>query len=460
MKITEEPMQATKILVVDDEKHSRNGLQKALTPLGYDVYLAGNGKEAISLLKSEQPELLITDLRMPDINGIELIKEAKKIDDGLTIIMITAYGTVDTAVKAVKEGAFDYISKPINLEELELAVQRALITRNIARENIALKEQLNSRYGFENIIGESPKMKTVFETIKQAAPTQASILILGESGTGKELIANAIHFNSPRRNGPFIAVHCAALSESLLESELFGHEKGAFTGAHTRKPGRFERSAGGTLFLDEISEISLRIQVKLLRVLQEREFERVGGTDVIKTDARIVAATNANLENLVEENAFREDLFYRLKVVSIQVPPLRDRREDIPILVNKFIEEFSIANQRPVLGLSANALNILQSYSWPGNVRELRNTIESMIILSKTQELTEENIPEPINSSSSIKSFGLTFTPGIQLKDAEKHLILETLGSVKNNKTKAAKILGISRRTLHRKLNEYGIEKS
>ena len=451
-------MSAIKILVADDEKHTRNGLQMALTPLGYDVSLAANGTEALTLLGSERPELIITDLRMPDISGLELIKKARKLDPGIIIIMITAYGTVDNAVKAIKEGAFDYISKPINLEELELSVQRALKTKAIAKENRALKQQLHHRYGFENIIGQSPAMKPVFETIRQAAPTQASILVQGESGTGKELIANAIHFNSPRQHGPFVAVHCAALSENLLESELFGHEKGAFTGAHARKPGRFERSEGGTLFLDEISEISTRIQVKLLRVLQEREFERVGGTDIIKADVRIVAATNSNLEDLVRADRFREDLYYRLKVVSIQVPPLRDRREDIPLLANKFLEDIASVNQKPVNTITPAAMNILQSYSWPGNVRELRNTIESMVILSRTVELNENNIPAPVNTAQTNHAFG--FTPGIQLKDAEKHLILETLNSVKNNKTKAAEILGISRRTLHRKLNEYGIEKS
>jgi len=462
-----------RILVVDDEENTREGLRRSLKPLGYEVRLAADASEAIETLKSGEVDLMLTDLRMPGMDGLELIKVAQKVSPETQIIMLTAYGTVETAVEAMKQGAYDYLTKPVNLDELESRVDHALADTRLRAENVMLKERLRKNYGFENILGNSAAMKRVFETIRQVAPTKATVHIVGESGTGKELIANALHNVSPRKDKPFIAVHCAALSKSLLESELFGHERGAFTGAVASKPGRFERADGGTLFLDEVSQIDLDVQVKLLRFLEEWEFERVGGIKTIKVDVRLITATNAALGELVEAGRFREDLYYRLNVVTIKVPPLRERKEDIPLLVKTFIAELSVENKKSVSSISPEALDALVRYDWPGNVRELRNVIESLVVLcpGDTVELAqlpaqmqkpsrEKEIVASAQEASDSSGPKILVPAGTSLQEAEKLLIQETLRNNDNNISKSARILNISRRTLHRKLNEYNIDLS
>ena len=389
------------------------------------------------------------------MNGLELLKKTQTISPSAIFIIMTAYGTVDTAVKAMKEGAYDYLTKPINLDELEILIERALKEKNLQKENIHLRRQLEKRYGMESLIGNSREMEEVFDIIHQIENSSCTVLITGESGTGKELVARAVHQQSLRKNQPFIAIHCAALSPALLESELFGHEKGAFTGAIKTKKGRFEIADGGTVFLDEISEIPSEIQVKLLRFLEMREFERVGGTVPIKVDIRLLAATNADLESLVKSGEFREDLFYRLNVVQIELPPLRDRREDIPLLARHFLKEFSRKNRKEIDSISPEAMRILQSYRWPGNIRELKNAIESMVVLAKGPILEKDDLPAALRKSEAAPSSSST---PLNLKTMGKELVKKALVQAGNNKTEAARMLGISRRTLYRKLKEYGIE--
>jgi len=449
---------SAKVLIVDDENNTREGIARALRASGYEVFLAGSGDEALSLLKQNSMDLMLTDLRMKGMGGLQLIEESKKLYPDIKVIAFTAYGSIEVAVEAMKRGADDYLSKPVNLDELELIFEKTLKTKKIESENRLLREQLNRNMGLEKLIGQSPKMKEIYELIEQVAPTRASVLIQGESGTGKELIANAIHQLSQRKDKPFIAVHCAALSESLLESELFGHEKGAFTGAHERHVGRFERADGGTLFLDEISEISSRIQVKLLRVLQETAFERVGGDQTIHVDVRVISATNTDLKKNVDEGQFRSDLYYRLHVVFIQIPPLRERKEDIPLLIQHFLKDAAKENQKSMKTISSQAMEMLMEYPWPGNVRELKNCIQSLVVLSKRDEIGMNDLPPNVRNFQGAKESGLN--SGLALKDAEKTLIVKTLQSTDNNKTKAAQLLGISRRTLHRKLREYQLEES
>jgi DNA-binding NtrC family response regulator len=392
---------------------------------------------------------------MPILSGEEFLKNALERYSNLPIIILTAFGTIENAVEAMRNGAYDFITKPLNIDKLSLIVKRALENSLLKRQNRELLSQLKKKYSFENIIGKSAVMKKVFETIELVAPSRANVLVTGESGTGKEMIADAIHHNSPRRDKPYVKVHCAALPETLLESELFGHEKGAFTGAIARKRGRFELANLGTIFLDEIGEINLQTQVKLLRVIQEREFERVGGEERIKVDVRIVSASNRNLKEEIDKGNFREDLFYRLNVVSIHVPPLRDRPDDIPLMVHKFIEEFSKENNREIEGITNGALQTMMAYKWPGNVRELRNVIESIVVLTKSKVITEEDLPAYVLSKD--EKLSLKLPAGMSLADAEKQLIIFTLENTGGNKTKASEILKIGRKTLHRKLAEYGI---
>jgi DNA-binding NtrC family response regulator len=394
-------------------------------------------------------------LKMPQISGEELLKETLDRIPYLPVIILTGHGTIENAVEAMRNGAYDYITKPLNIDKLSLIVKRALENSSLRRQNRELLNQLKKKYSFESIIGKSAPMQKVFETIELVAPSRANVLIYGESGTGKEMIADAIHHNSPRREKPYIKVHCAALPETLLESELFGHEKGAFTGAIARKRGRFELANQGTIFLDEIGEISLQMQVKLLRVIQQREFERVGGEAPIKVDVRIISATNKNLKEETEQGNFREDLYYRLDVVSIHVPPLRERRDDIPLMTHKFIEEFAQENGKSVEGITNPALQALVSYRWPGNVRELRNVIESIVVLTKNNIITEQDIPPYITAKDEQSS--LRLQAGISLPEAEKELILFTLENSGGNKTRTAETLKIGRKTLHRKLAEYGL---
>jgi DNA-binding NtrC family response regulator len=444
------------ILIVDDERNTREGLQRALEDR-YDVLLAEDSQKAIQTLESTPVDVMVTDLRMPGVDGMDLLRRALSLTSPPVCIMMTAYGSIKNAVQAMQAGAYHYVTKPVNLDELELVIQRVLNSRRIESENVNLREQIEHKFGLENIIGESPSMRVVFETVQQVAPSRATVLITGETGTGKELIAKAIHNLSPRKNGPFIAVHAAALPTSLLESELFGHEKGAFTGAVERRIGRFELADGGTLFLDEVGELEPPMQVKLLRVLEERAFERVGGAKTLQVDVRLVAATNKELKKLVSEARFRDDLFYRLSVVTVDLPPLRARREDIPLLVRTFLDEFSRENNKQVRELTPDALNVFLAYDWPGNVRELRNAIEQMVVLARGERLTLRDVPVAIRSGADLSRINVVHT-GMTVEEAERQLIEQALKETDGNRTKAAQKIGIGRRTLHRKLKGYGIE--
>jgi len=444
------------ILIVDDERNTREGLQRALQDR-YDVLLAEDSQKAVQTLESTPVDVMLTDLRMPGVDGMGLLRRAMSLTNPPVCIMMTAYGSIENAVQAMQAGAYHYITKPVNLDELELVIQRALHSRRIETENVNLREQINHKFGLENIIGEAPPMQQVFETIRQVAPSRATVLITGETGTGKELIAKAIHNLSPRKNAAFIAVHAAALPTSLLESELFGHEKGSFTGAVERRIGRFELADGGTLFLDEVGELEPQMQVKLLRVLEERAFERVGGAKTLQVDVRLVAATNKQLKKLVSEGKFRDDLFYRLSVVTVDLPPLRERREDIPLLVREFLQEFGRENGKQVRELTPEALNMLLAYDWPGNVRELRNAIEQMVVLARAERLTVRDVPAAIRGGADLTMINVV-RPGMTVEDAERQLIVQALKEMDGNRTKAAQKIGISRRTLHRKLKEYALE--
>ena len=444
------------ILIVDDERNTREGLQRALQDR-YNVLLAEDSQKAVQTLESTPVDVMLTDLRMPGVDGMGLLRRAMSLTNPPVCIMMTAYGSIENAVQAMQAGAYHYVTKPVNLDELELVIQRALNSRRIEVENVNLHQQIDRRYGLENIIGESPAMRQLFETVQQVAPSRATVLITGETGTGKELIAKAIHNLSPRKNGAFIAVHAAALPSTLLESELFGHEKGAFTGAVERRIGRFELADGGTLFLDEVSELEPSIQVKLLRVLEERAFERVGGAKTLQVDVRLVAATNKDLKKLVSEGKFRDDLFYRLSVVTIDLPPLRERRDDIPLLVKAFLDEFGRENSKQVRELTPEALNVLLAYDWPGNVRELRNAIEQMVVLARAERLTVRDMPAVIRGSADLTKINVV-RAGMTVEEAERQLIVQALTETNSNRTKAAQKIGISRRTLHRKLKEFGLE--
>ncbi len=450
------------ILIVDDEKHTRDGLRRLLED-EYDVYVAADIAGAMNVLEREQIDLLLTDLRLGSEDGMKLIDRALKMPHAPICIMMTAYGSVDVAVEAMKRGAYDFVTKPLNLDKVELLIARALQSRRLEQENRTLRQQVDERYGLENIWGDSAALHEVLDTIRQVAPSSASVLIEGESGTGKELAAHAIHNLSRRNKAKFVAVHCAALSPQLLESELFGHEKGAFTGAHERRIGRFEQANGGTIFLDEVAEIDPSTQVKLLRVIsEERAFERVGGNQTLRADVRLIAATNKNLETLVREGKFRDDLFFRLNVVRITMPPLRDRKEDIPILVRGFLRHFCKANEKPLLDLSPDAMDALLTYNWPGNVRELRTAIEHGVVMATGPKVTVRDLPIAVRQAagtasprgiSAAKAFEEKSSP-LDLHQTERRLITQALATTNGNVTAAAKKLGISRRTLHRKINE------
>ncbi len=451
-----EPERQPSILIVDDDKNTRDGLCRALAR-HYDVQPAESGDRALELLSERSFDILLSDVRMPGIDGITLLQRARAHHPDMIAILLTAYGSVEIAVEAMKSGAYDFLTKPVNLDHLDLLLQRALRSRAMETENLQLRRELDDKFGLESLIGTSPSMQALFDTIRQAAPTQATVLIHGESGTGKELVAHALHRLSTRAKGPFIAVHCAALSSSLLESELFGHEKGAFTGAAARRRGRFELADGGTMFLDEISEIEASVQVKLLRVLEERAFERVGGDHQVEVDIRLIAATNKDLRQRVATGDFREDLFFRLDVVNITLPPLRERQGDIPLLCGRFIQEFSEKNGKGVTGITPDALALLEAYHWPGNVRELRNTIEKMVVLARAERLTSRDIPPSIRPRGAELPAARTGSPE-SLADTERNLIMQALRRHDGNRTLAAEALGISRRTLHRKLKQYKAE--
>src|SRR6476646_9971128 len=455
------------ILIVDDEKHTRDGLRRLLED-EYDTYVAEDIRGAMDVLEREPIDVLITDLRLGGEDGMTLIERALKMPQPPICIMMTAYGSVDTAVEAMKRGAYDFVTKPLNLDKVEMLISRALRDHKLADENRTLRQQIDERYGLENIIGESPALREVLDTIRQVAPSSANVLIEGESGTGKELAAQAIHNLSRRNKAKFVAVHCAALSPQLLESELFGHEKGAFTGAHERRIGRFEQANGGTLFLDEVAEIDPSTQVKLLRVMsEERAFERVGGNQMLRADVRLIAATNKNLEQLVREGKFRDDLYFRLNVVRITMPPLRERKEDIPILVRGFLRHFCKENQKPLLDLAPDAMDALLTYDWPGNIRELRTAIEHGVVMATGKQITLRDLPMAVRQAatatlpggvSPTEAFGEKTSP-LDLHETERRLIAQALAATNGNVTAAAKKLAISRRTLHRKINEMNLEK-
>ncbi len=448
------------VLIVDDEKHTRDGL-RALLENNYDVYVAADIAGATDVLQREQIDVLLADLRLGSEDGMTLIDRALKLPRPPICIMMTAYGSVDVAVEAMKRGAYDFVTKPLNLDKVEMLIARAVQSRKLEQENRALRQQVDERYGLENIWGDSPALHQVLETIKQVAPSSANVLIEGESGTGKELAAHAIHNLSRRNKAKFVVVHCAALSPQLLESELFGHEKGAFTGAYERRIGRFEQANGGTLFLDEVAEIDPSTQVKLLRVIsEERAFERVGGNQTLRADVRLIAATNKNLEQLVREGKFRDDLYFRLNVVRIVMPPLRERKEDIPILVRGFLKQFCRENDRPLLDIAPEAMDALLAYDWPGNVRELRTAIEHGVVMATGSRITLRDLPMALRQVARAKLPGALLgaleerTSPLDLRETEKRLIAQALAATNGNVTAAAKKLGISRRTLHRKINE------
>jgi DNA-binding NtrC family response regulator len=446
------------VLVVDDEKNIREGLAKLLGLEGYRTFPAADGREALASLERGDMDLIITDLKMPNLPGEELLRQVRGASPGLPVIILTGHGTIESAVQAMKQGAYDYLTKPVDMSRLTLLVSRALAEWEVKRQYREALRELQKRNQFSNIIGKSSAMKKIFEVVQLVSASRASVLITGESGVGKEMIADAIHYDSERKDKPFIKVHCAALSESLLESELFGHERGAFTGAVARKRGRFELAHRGTIFLDEIGEVSPSVQIKLLRVLQERSFERVGGEETIEVDVRVIAATNRDLKEAIGQGEFREDLYYRLNVVNIHIPPLRERTDDIPLLISSFLTEFAQANSKRIEGIDARARTALYNYSWPGNVRELRNCIESAVVMCRGSQITVEDLPPHIHSAGD-KNF-VRIALGQSLAEAEREIIRGVLLQQNGNKTRAAELLGIGRKTLHRKIQEYGLEES
>jgi two-component system response regulator HydG len=446
-----------KILVVDDEQSHRTMLKAVLSKEGYDISEADDGVSAIKAVENEPFDLILMDIRMGDMDGIEAMREIKRISPSIPVVMMTAYASVKTAVEALKSDAFDYLTKPLDVEELKILIQKALEHYRLHEENVFLKERLADRFDFSKVIGKSRPMRDLFETLSLISPSDATVLIYGESGTGKELVANAIHQNSPRSEKPFIKVSCAALPETLLESELFGHERGAFTGAFTRKAGRFQLANGGTFFLDEVSEMSSATQVKLLRVLQEREFEPLGGTKTIQVDIRLITATNKDLETEVKEGRVREDLFYRLNVIPIRLPTLRERREDIPLLAEHFFKHYKDKNKSSVKGFLPKTIDTIVRHDWPGNIRELENTIERAILLCRSEYIMPEDLPSNVQGAQDGVQPIVPVPSGMPLKDVEREVILQTLADTAGNRTQTARILGISRKTLQNKIKEYGI---
>ena len=448
------------LLIVDDEKPTRDGLRSALED-HYDVYVAEDAAAAMELLEREEFEVLLTDFRLPNEDGLKLIARAKSLSKPPVCILMTAYGTDDLVVEAMKRGADDYIAKGrMQIELLELKIANALKKRSLVSENVTLRQQLGTRFGLEKVLGESPAMREVIEVVQQVAPMPTTVLLTGESGTGKELIAKAIHQLSPRAQAPMVTVHCAALSPTLLESELFGHEKGAFTGAHERRIGRFEQAQGGTLFLDEIGEIDLSLQVKLLRFLGERTFERVGSNKTLTADVRLITATNKDLAAQVKAGVFREDLFFRLRVMEILLPPLRERVGDIPLLAHAFLKEFARQSRKPVAAFTPDAVEALRLYPWPGNVRELRTAIEHAVVLCRTDRIAVRDLPPWVrNGAAAGAAAASPLARGdLTVKEAEKELLIRALKESGGNRTLAASKVGMSRRTLHRKLHTYQLE--
>ena len=453
------------IVIVDDEKHYPLILKEVLAEEGYLSYTASSGMEALDILRQEKIDLVLTDVKMPGMDGVELLSKIKEISPDMPVIVMTAHGSVEKAVEAMQKGAYTFIQKPFENDVLLSHISKALFIYRIVQENAMLRDAISSTYSFDNIVGKSKLMQELYETIKKIAPTNANVLIEGESGTGKELVAKSIHYNSMRRSNSLIAMNCSAFAESLLESELFGHEKGAFTGATSRKKGRFEIADKGTLFLDEIGELSLNLQVKLLRVIQEKSFERVGGTEPVLVDFRLIAATNKNLEQEVEKGLFREDLYYRLNVVKASIPPLRDRKEDIPLLVSHFINKYAIESTSPVevRGITQEAAKLLFDQQWKGNVRELENAIERAVILSTEEDIIPADLPLKIrqNIGLDLDLGGIPENAGLAetLLSVEKRMIQRAMTLASDVQTKAAEILGIGKSGLNQKLKKYGLDK-
>jgi len=446
-----------RVLIVDDEANARNALAELLDDAGYSVSTAADGRTALLQLEQVDPDVVLTDLKMPGMDGLSLIQRGRPMSPHTTFIVMTAFATIDTAVKAIKLGAESYLTKPLELDAVMAIVDRALDRTRLSREAAQLRERFDDRFQLNNILGEHPSMQRLMKNIAQVARSRATVLIHGETGTGKELIAAAIHQNSKRKDKPFIKLNCASLSETLLESELFGHERGSFTGAVTRREGRFKQADGGTLFLDEVSEIPASVQIKLLRFLQERELERVGGNETLKVDVRVVAATNRNLKHRVDEGRFREDLYYRLKVVQLDVPPLRVRRSDIPLLAHAFLRKYAGENDRPVQGLSEEALQHLMIYPWPGNVRELENAIERAVVMCENELIQRDDLPTSAHGDLQNGSV-MALIPGITMSELERVAILRTLEAVDGSTARAAEILGISQRKIQYRVKEWGYQ--
>ncbi|MFQ5823983.1 MAG: sigma-54-dependent transcriptional regulator [bacterium] len=452
----------TKILIVEDDRNTLSGLVEILGQEGFDVVGVESTKKALKILKSEGFDILLTDLKMPDMSGMELYERSLPLAPEMKTIVMTAYSSVKDAVEAMKKGVYEYLTKPLDLDELFVIVEKAIGEQKILRENIELKKQVKSTYSFQNIVGQSQNMQQMFSTIVKVAKTQSTILIRGESGTGKELVARAIHYNSPRNNKPLIEISCASFPETLLESELFGYEKGAFTGAETTKKGRFELAHEGTIFLDEIGDITESVQTKLLRVLQEKEITHLGGTKTIKVDVRVITATNRNLEKAIKEGKFREDLYYRLNVIPILLPPLRERKDDIPLLLDYFIKKFSRENKIPAPRISEEAIKLCMRYNWPGNVRELENAIENAIVLGEGSTILSDHLPFGIQMKLQEKiSLDFLNISDTSYKDkmeaAEKAVLLDAIEKARGNKSEAAKTLDISLRTMRYKIKKYGL---
>jgi len=445
------------VLVVDDDHAHRTMLKTLVGGWGYDIVEADDGSTAIEMVEEGPFDLVLMDVRMLKVSGLEALERIKAFNPAIPVTIMTAYSSVETAIEALKKGAYDYLTKPLDFDKLRLTIERAMEHVRLKEENRILKESLGKHFDMQNIIGRSPAMITLLETVAHVAPSEATVMITGESGTGKELIAGVIHYNSPRKDGPFVKINCAAITETLLESELFGHEKGAFTGAERRKEGRFYQANNGSLFLDEVSEMPLSMQVKLLRVLQERELTRVGGEKVIPVDVRVIAATNKDLDDLKNRGLFREDLYYRLNVVSLEIPPLRKRRDDIPLLARHFLDMFSAKNNKEIKGVTPKAMDLLIRYEWPGNVRELMNAVERGVVLARTDYLDDRDF-SIIQPTSQQSDEALSYIePAMPLEAVEKGAILRMLEFVDGNKSEAARRLGITRKTLHKKLKKYGV---
>ncbi|MDH5524645.1 MAG: sigma-54 dependent transcriptional regulator [Desulfobulbaceae bacterium] len=444
------------ILVVDDDLAHRTMLRSLLSGWGYQVIEADDGQTAIDLVGQRPFDLILMDVRMVKVSGLEALAVIKKYNPSIPVIIITAYSSVESAVEAMKNGAYDYLTKPLDFDELRINLQRAMEHRQLKKENLQLRATLDGRFERAQLIGNSPAITSLLDTVSQVAPSEASVLIQGESGTGKELVAAAIYRNSARRAGPFISLNCAAITETLFESELFGHEKGAFTGAYRRTDGRFQQADGGTLFLDEISEMPLTMQVKLLRVLQERQVTRVGGSQEFKIDVRLIAATNRDLAQEIAAGRFREDLYYRLAVVTLELPPLRARRDDIPLLADHFIRKFGKQNHKALKGLTPQAMDRLLKYDWPGNVRELMNGLERATVLARSEYIEVADLPLSVQKVAGEDAPPMASVPGQPLEEVEKAAVLQTLEACGGNKSEAARRLGVTRKTLHKKLKKYG----